>query len=69
MNGIVGIVCDDFKLSKFKEELEKVSLFYTVHRFTAGTSTIKITTYDQEAVKRIAESVEEHFRKIKAKNN
>lgn len=40
-----GIVVDNYKLKKFKHELEKGGFpTFTVHEFTKDTSTIKVTT-------------------------
>ena len=40
--GNVGIVADNYKLPKFREELDKLGCVYTESSFTKGTTSIVI---------------------------
>jgi hypothetical protein len=61
----VGIVADDYKLEKFKQELAANGFNdFTVHRFTKNVSTIKVQLKDIKDVRalgNICRLVELHF--------
>lgn len=64
----IGIVCDNYKLIKFKRELKKKELTdFTVHPFKENTSTIKVTTDASNVgiIKTLCEKVEKHFHTMK----
>ncbi len=67
-NKIAGIVCDNFKIEKFKAELiEKGFNDFEVVPFTENTSTIKVKTESDKfsTIKKICEEVELHFTAMK----
>lgn len=67
-----GIVCDDWKLKKFEEELIEAGFVnYELFPFTNGTTTIQVntTTDNFGHIKKICEDVEAHFRHKKAAEN
>ena len=62
-----GIVCDDYKLSKYKHKLKENGFTFSVFSFTKTTSTIKVTT-DAERVgeiNKICEDLEQYFLTLK----
>jgi hypothetical protein len=61
-----GIVCDDYKLEKFKKELTaKGFTDFKIFAFTPGTSTIQVNVKDDEVIeiKKICELVELYFKR------
>lgn len=68
-----GIVCDNWKLDKFKSELiSKGFNNFEVIPFIKETSTIKVHYFNESQkneIHKLCIEVEEHFRKLKAKNN
>jgi len=66
----IGIVCDNYKLEKFKKELSDNNLIFIVKDGTTKNTKIIIVYHEnQEIVKYIFEQVEEYFRENKAKLN
>jgi hypothetical protein len=60
-----GIVVDNYKLDKFKEELTKLSFVYTVHPFTQDTSTIKVVSEESRVpeIYQLCRRLEYHFKR------
>ena len=66
----VGIVCDNYKVTKFKEELDSKGFTYTVipsAKLIEDTSSIIIQTEEENIpkIKTICEEVELHFKGLK----
>ena len=64
----IGIVADNYKLSKFKRELKEKGLDnFTIHPFKDETSTIKVTTdsINVGIIKTVCEKVEAYFKSQK----
>lgn len=67
-NKTAGIVCDNYKIEKFKEELIKKGFKdFEVIAFVGNTSTIKVKAESDKLpeIKKICEEVELHFRVMK----
>jgi hypothetical protein len=64
----IAIGADNYKLPKFKEELDKAKVVYSISKLTKDTSVI-ICQSTQEIIEPICRQVEEYFRKHKSKNN
>ncbi len=43
----IGIVCDNYKLERFKEELSKAKMDFKIHPLMKETSTIQVIIPDQ----------------------
>lgn len=67
--GKIAIVCDNYKLSRFKEELDKKKYVYTTQPFPYECTTITVLTYDQKGIAEIVQNVEGCFNDRKAANN
>lgn len=61
----IGIVCDNYKLDRFKKKLTKAGYEYTCTPFTAETTTIKIQAPPEkvQSVKTLCQEVEYHFKR------
>ena len=59
----IGIVCDNYKLGKFKKELAIAGFQFKTFPFTNDTTTIKVECEVGKSieVKGICEKVEEYF--------
>lgn len=64
----IGIVCDDYKLSVFLDEIKSRNIIQTHKPFTKGVTAIFIYT-TKEIASEICTKCEAHFTDIKAKNN
>jgi hypothetical protein len=66
-----GIICDDYKLPKFKERLDAEKFVYTVEPYQKDVSVIFVLTAAEKipTVKNICDELEIHFLNNKAKNN
>lgn len=62
-----GIVCDNYKLSKYKTTLKENEFTFSVFPFTKQTTTIKITCDSERIgeVQKICEDLEKHFLTLK----
>jgi len=63
---IAGIVTDNFKLEKFKNELTAKEFTYTVHPHGAGMSLIKVsivTPQEKLTLAKLCKEVELHFKR------
>lgn len=60
----IGIVCDNYKLGKFKQELLLAGFKFKTFPFTNDTTTIKVETEASKSikVKEICEGVEAFFK-------
>lgn len=60
----IGIVCDDYKLSKFKKELTMAGFQFKTFPFIHGTTTIKVECEANKAmeVKKICEEIEAFYK-------
>jgi hypothetical protein len=62
----VGIAADDFKLEKFKSELNKAGFNdFTIKKFTVDTSFIQVNVQDSDVpeVAKICKRVELYFKR------
>lgn len=62
----IGIVCDNYKIEKFKEELNKggfTELEITPFRDTTSTIVVMVGEIKVKEIKRICERVELHFKR------
>lgn len=68
MEKTAGIVADDYKVKKFKQELEKEGFTnYETSKFREGITTIKVTTDSKNIPKlqKLCVRVESHFKALK----
>lgn len=67
-----GIAADNYKIEKFKEELNKAGFTdYEVKPLTKAVQVIYVNTSEDKLkkLKKLCEDVEAHFNKVKAKFN
>lgn len=56
----VGIICDNFKLDKFQEELDKLGISYTIRPMRGKTSVIDCKS-EQSIIKPVVDKVTQYF--------
>jgi len=63
----VGIVCDDYKLSKYEHQLKKNGFTFSLFPFLKTTTIIKVTTDSERVgeIHKICEDLEKHFLTLK----
>ena len=57
----IGIVCDDYKLEKFKEELDAAGIIFTVKGNFTSKSIIITCESEQHIVKPVVDKVTQYF--------
>lgn len=57
----IGIVCDDYKLKMFKEELDAANIVYTVKSKFTANSVIITCESEQHIIKPIVDKVTQYF--------
>lgn len=60
----VGIVCDNYKLTKYKNELTKKGFEFITAPFTHNTTTIQVNTTEDKVgeIKKLCEKLEFEFK-------
>lgn len=56
----IGIMCDDYKVEMFKEELTKANIIFNIEGSTRGFTTITCIS-EQHLVKPIVDKVTQYF--------
>lgn len=64
----IGMVCDNYKVERFEKEFKDRGLQWSKFQFNKDAVLLKVYT-TQETAATIAQAVEDHFNKLKAKGN